>query len=131
MPPPPRPLRGRPPRTDAVHRKIAETLRGRIREGIWAPGDVIPSFLTLAREFRTGESAVRLALQALKSEGWLAANARRRLVAATPSGSATTTQGVILEVVGSSLTSVLASPVSSEMQRGIAQGVADLNAPLV
>ncbi len=53
----------------AVYWQLAELLAARIDAGEWAPGQLLPSEATLAREYDLGRDAVRDALGALRAEG--------------------------------------------------------------
>jgi len=54
-------------------RQLAAILRGQIQSGKLAPGDRLPSILTLSQEYEIAPVTVRKALNALKAEGLLAA----------------------------------------------------------
>lgn len=68
----------------ALHRRIADDLVRRIREGDWAPGGQIPSRVALAAEYGVHEQTVRLAVTLLRREGFLEGEKRRRLFVAYP-----------------------------------------------
>jgi DNA-binding GntR family transcriptional regulator len=56
----------------AVYWQLAELLAARIESGEWAPGQLLPSEATLAREYELGRDTVRDALGALRAEGKVA-----------------------------------------------------------
>jgi DNA-binding GntR family transcriptional regulator len=49
-------------------RQIADTLRGKIASGEYAPGSALPSIVLLAEEFEVTTNTVRKALGILKDE---------------------------------------------------------------
>ena len=49
--------------------QLADLLRGRIESGEYAPGDRIPSVVSLAQEYDLAAGTVRKALSALQREG--------------------------------------------------------------
>jgi LacI family transcriptional regulator len=110
---------------------VAAKLREQIKSGSWARGSVLPSFQFLARRYEVGERVIRTAIEVLKREGWIAANARRRLVVAMHAGAGTTAGGVVLEILTTSLANFVSSQPAAELQRGVALGVSDLDAPLL
>lgn len=126
----PRPTRGRPPGPHARYRRIAESIRKRMLSKEWKPGSVLPPLRTLAREFRTGEYTVRLAVNALKTEGRIGVNAFRRLVVQAPEGGCAVPDGIILEVLTSGIQRLCGSYFDA-LQRGIEMGVGELDKPLL
>src|SRR4051812_19908247 len=66
------------PSADApLYRELAQTLRGRIVSGELAPGDLLPTELKLAEDHKVSRNTVRLALNALTSEGLVSAGRGR------------------------------------------------------
>lgn len=59
--------KGRQPK----YRRLADGLRGAIREGQIKPGEVLPSSRELARRFRFNRHTVMNALSELAAEGWI------------------------------------------------------------
>jgi DNA-binding LacI/PurR family transcriptional regulator len=125
------PRRGRPALTVPLYQRVAAKLRDQMKCGSWAKGSVVPSFQSLARQYKVGERVIRTAIEMLKREGWIAANARRRLVVGVHAGGGTTAGGVVLEILTTSLANFLSSQPAAELQRGVALGVSDLDAPLL
>ncbi|XWN31600.1 MAG: GntR family transcriptional regulator [Devosia sp.] len=60
-------------RTGPVPRyvQLADVLRQRIRRGVWAPGDLVPSIESLMREFEVARVTVRQAINLLAQDGLL------------------------------------------------------------
>ena len=56
----------------ALYLQLAETMRQRIRKGMWKTGDVLPSYETMAKEFQVARVTIRQAVKMLESEGLLA-----------------------------------------------------------
>ncbi|SER88757.1 GntR family transcriptional regulator [Corynebacterium cystitidis] len=52
-----------------TNQDIAAYLRSAIRDGVYAPGDAIPSESALCRQFGTARGTVRQAVATLRSEG--------------------------------------------------------------
>jgi DNA-binding LacI/PurR family transcriptional regulator len=96
-----------------------ERMRERIRSGAWRPGQVVPSYRALAREFEVGETTVRWALAALKAEASVGVNARRRLIVLPQQNAVTVTQRVVLEILSAFMDDWHHAPGFSELQRGI------------
>ncbi|MEU3990060.1 GntR family transcriptional regulator [Streptomyces platensis] len=71
---------------DAPHDQLAATLRHRITEGVYPSGSRFPSVRSIAREHKIGLGAAYLAVEALRSEGLLEGQPRRRLTVAHPVG---------------------------------------------
>lgn len=62
-------------------------ISGKIAEGIegYRPGDELPTILSLASEYKVGQSTVKLALFALGRDGWTRGQqGKRTFVADTP-----------------------------------------------
>ena len=53
------------------YRQIANTLRGRIRNGDYRPGDRIPSAAELEKSFQVSNITIRKAIGMLAQEGWV------------------------------------------------------------
>lgn len=123
--------RGRPIQPDAEYRDLAQKLRQRILDGRWPPRTVLPSLRALAREYNVGQRVVRMAIEMLKSEDRLRTNAHRRLVVFRPGGAITTTEGMILEIMGGNMHTYLKPVDSRDLQCGIEFGAGDLWAPLL
>lgn len=51
--------------------RVVTELQRRIREGVYGPGDMLPSESQLVREFGVGRTTVVRALQMLQQEGWI------------------------------------------------------------
>ncbi len=123
--------RGRPPQPDATYRKIADKLRVRIKSGAWPPGTALPSLRILGNEYKVGIRVIRSALELLKREDRLFVNPQRRLAAKWPEGAITTTDGIILEVIGNNLHTFLNATSDLDLQRGLEFGAGDLWTPLL
>lgn len=124
--------RGRPPEPDAGYRQVAGRLRQMVRSGQWPAGSTLPSLRVLAKQHRVSQGQIRMAVEALRSEGWVATSLRRRLVAARPDRSATTTTNrTVLEVLSTELNLVLDSPWMAALQRGVERGAGEIGAPLM
>ena len=54
-------------------RQLAATLRAQIESGELAPGDRLPSILTLSQEYEVASVTVRKALNSLKQDGLISA----------------------------------------------------------
>ena len=50
-------------------RRVADSLRGRIQAGEWAPGSPLPTLDTLAAEYQVSRTTVRKAISTLTAEG--------------------------------------------------------------
>lgn len=59
----------RPKSSDAVYLKIAATLRDRIRDGEFEPGDRFPSEAAISAEFGVARGTAREALKKLENDG--------------------------------------------------------------
>jgi GntR family transcriptional regulator len=59
--------------TDPVYLRVLEDLRSRIREGMLAPGDRVPSRNGIMTRYGVGETAAKHALQVLTAEGLIEA----------------------------------------------------------
>jgi len=70
--------------SDAQYQRIAATLRQQIADGSLPPGAPLPSWRALAVEHGTGQGAVRLAIQLLRTEGLVEGRQRARLTVAHP-----------------------------------------------
>ncbi|MDI3389608.1 GntR family transcriptional regulator [Streptomyces sp. B-S-A8] len=55
----------------APYLRVAQLLRDRVADGVWAVGDRLPSRATLGTEFGVGDNVVRRAQEALIEEGLL------------------------------------------------------------
>jgi GntR family transcriptional regulator len=66
------------------YREIADTLRERIRQGEWTPGQVIPRMADLAAEYDVSRNVVGAAVKLLEAEGWLWAVPRKGTVVQVP-----------------------------------------------
>ena len=53
------------------YRQIANTLRGRISNGGYRPGDLIPSSVELEKAFQVSNITIRKAVRLLAEEGWV------------------------------------------------------------
>ncbi len=60
-----------------AYARIREAIRGRIREGVWGPGDAIPGESDLARAFGVSRLTVHRALRELAQEGVIERRRRR------------------------------------------------------
>jgi len=70
---------------DPLYRRIQNTLRGRIRQGDWLPGQALPSRRVLCSEFGTTHATLDKAIEGLIREGLLrAARGSGTFVASTP-----------------------------------------------
>ncbi|WP_257162434.1 GntR family transcriptional regulator [Corynebacterium cystitidis] len=61
-----------------TNQDIAAYLRSAIRDGVYAPGDAIPSESALCRQFGTARGTVRQAVATLRSEGLVTSGQGRR-----------------------------------------------------
>lgn len=66
---PPTPPRGRQPAAGMNAEEIAAWLRAQVEEGIWAPGDALPTNADLIEQTGASNSTVSKAVAALKAEG--------------------------------------------------------------
>jgi DNA-binding LacI/PurR family transcriptional regulator len=55
-------------------REIAAVLRGRIADGVWAPGSRIPTRVALCEEFTAGPTTIQRILADMESEGFILSN---------------------------------------------------------
>lgn len=53
----------------ALYKQVADVLRARIRDGAYAPGELLPSESQLMQEFGLARNAIRAALALLRAEG--------------------------------------------------------------
>jgi GntR family transcriptional regulator len=60
-----------PGAAEVPHRQIADTIRGRIRQGEWAPGERLPSIPAIAHLFGVAKQTVQRAVDQLRIEGVL------------------------------------------------------------
>lgn len=63
------------------YQAIAEILRGQIREGVYAPGSLLPTEKDLQASFGVSRSTVRRALNALADSGWADVKPKRGVAA--------------------------------------------------
>ncbi len=97
----------------------------------WPPGTVLPSIRNLARRHGLGPSAVRLALEVLKSEHRVGLGVRRRLVVLSPVGASLAFENIVLEVHRNLLENLLANSAMRALQAGLEAGVSRYYAPLL
>ncbi|MCW8129496.1 MAG: GntR family transcriptional regulator [Planctomycetota bacterium] len=121
--------RGRPPGHHPKYRAIAASLRKRISGGAWPPGENLPSLRALARAHRVTEYTVRLALKALRSDGY-AVRAAGGWKAARPESSCAPENNLVVEVLNSALHRHLASEMGQALQRGIETGLGQMDLPV-
>jgi DNA-binding transcriptional regulator YhcF (GntR family) len=65
-----------------LHRKIAESLSGQVKNGKLKPGERLPSERQIARQFNASRATVRTALQHLEQSGLIARRERRSALVA-------------------------------------------------
>lgn len=123
--------RGRPPRPDAEYRRIAADIRSRREKGEWPSGTVLPSTRSLARHYGVGVGTVRWALDALKAEQLIRANARKQLVIQDPQHASGPTRFLILQVFNGYLNNWLPDAYFRATQLGILRKVGELKASLL
>jgi len=123
-------MRGRPQSTSSQYRKIADLFRDRMRTGRWTNGMILPSVRELGKEFGVSRHTIWLALRVLKNENSLLTNGRGRLVLRFAITGATTTDGVILVLIGDNLQRRYHGYVR-EMQTGIMLGAGEQCAPIM
>jgi GntR family transcriptional regulator len=51
--------------------RVVTELRRRIEEGVYSPGEMLPSEAQLVREFGIGRTTIVRALQILQHDGWI------------------------------------------------------------
>jgi GntR family transcriptional regulator len=61
----------------APYLQIADDLRRKIKEGLYQPGDRLPSLPTMTAEYSSASETVRRALRELRDEGLVATQATR------------------------------------------------------
>lgn len=122
--------RGRPSRTRALYRDIADQLRQRIVSGAWPHGRPAPSMLAIARELNVGRRVIRLAYEALAKERLLLSTPRHQYQVNARVGGPTLASGVILQVVGKNLQHFLGED-TQEIQAGLMTGLAELRLPFL
>ena len=125
------PQRGRPPGEAPEYERIAAALRARMHANEWPPGAILPSIRKLAQRYRAGPSAVRLALEVLKSEHRVGLGMSRRLVALNPVGASLAFENIVLEVQRNLLGNLLGNSAMRALQAGLEAGVSRLLAPLL
>ncbi len=123
--------KGRPVSSEAQHRHIAAALRARIRSGEWDVGTVLPSRRALVEKYKVGGCAVQLALNVLKRDGMIELSPQRRLVVAPQTSPGTEPDNLVLEVMTSNPSLLLANDALSQMQNGIALGSGQIRSPLL
>ncbi len=123
--------RGRPPRIDADYRRIAADLRKRLEDGEWTSGTILPSNRALAAHYGVGVGTIRGALDALKSEQRVRANARKRLVIQDPHHASGPTQFLILQMINGYLNNWLPRMAFQSLQLGILRQIGALKASLL
>ncbi|MCK6472756.1 MAG: substrate-binding domain-containing protein [Planctomycetes bacterium] len=121
---------GRPVRSEARFRHVAEDLRRRILAGEWPHGTAIPSLRSLAAAYREGQRTVRLAVDLLKEEGHIAANARRRLLAQPAPAGTSAAGGQVLVVLTENLATLKRTGGNGDILFGVQRGVGMLDSPL-
>jgi len=131
MPATDRPRRGRPAAELAAWRRIASTLRQRLTDGTWPTGAVLPSVRTLAREFKTGKQAVVLAVEALKREGRIGGQARRRMFAIVPEDACALAGKLVLLASGNPINLQHQDGWATEIYRGIFNAAGRNGTPLL
>lgn len=67
-------------RTRQQHQEIAHYLRSAIRNGLFSPGDELPSESELTRKFDSSRGPVRQAMATLRTEGMISSGRGRRSV---------------------------------------------------
>ncbi|MFF5304795.1 GntR family transcriptional regulator [Streptomyces sp. NPDC013161] len=72
--------------------ELANTLRRRLKQGVYAPGTRIPKTADLAREFGVGTAAMRCAINQISEEGHLETHGCRTYVTAQGPSSVPATQ---------------------------------------
>lgn len=122
--------RGRPSRSRALFRDVADQLRERIVSGQWPHGMPAPSVLAVARELNVGRQVVRSAYRALEQENHLIVGANRRYQVKRGVGGLTLTKGMILEVMTNPLPLFLVGE-NVEIQRGIMHAAGKLYLPMM
>lgn len=55
-----------------ISEQVASRLESLIRQGVWKPGDLLPSERELAQQFGVSRTAIRDALRSLEILGWIA-----------------------------------------------------------
>ncbi len=119
---------GRPVSASVRYREIAAELRGRLRSGEFPTGTALPSLRRLAREYHTSDFTVRMAVDLLKCEGRIRANARHRLIATRNDRSAGSLDGLVLLVSDLPLDRLQNDPYFDQLLRGVHIGTGQLNA---
>ena len=105
-------------------------LRTQITAGAWPDGHTIPPQRKLAKQYKVGERAVRLALDGLFAEGLIAPTGKRRWIARRPKGFGLKATSPVLLVMGMHLLGQLQSPDGDALLRGLLWGVAELEYPI-
>lgn len=124
--------RGRPPNPATLYREIQADLRRRLSAKEWPPGATLPSLEALARRYRVGKRTIALAVNALKSESWVAASPRHRLIACAPEPAILLEGHAVLEILAWPLGPGAVSGLDFRaMQLGILAGIGELKAPLM
>lgn len=59
------------PRRPPDYRRIADDIRSKIADGVYAPGSRLPTYRELGEIYETSDQPVRAALGQLSAEGWI------------------------------------------------------------
>lgn len=122
---------GRPVRPDAAFRVLAERFRKQVTSGAWAPGSALPPRRQLARRYRAGEQTVRMALDLLRSEGWIGKSTRNRWLVVGEAGQRPLVDQPIIIVVGSNLETWMELPEHASLLRGMEKEAGVTGAPVL
>lgn len=87
-----------------LYRQLADELRARIESGALAPGDELPSQVSLAAEYDLGRDTVQDALTILRTEGWIVTERGKPAYVAEVVETVTLGHGDEMEVHGGTVT---------------------------
>lgn len=123
--------RGRPSRNVPHYREAAATIRQKVAEGTWRPGQPLPSLRSLGQLLGVGKGTVRNALRVLSEEGLVSWNLRGHCCVSEGKMPGRVCAHPILEVITTPLRRFLGKRSHQlSLQRGIEMGASDLQAPL-
>lgn len=119
------------PNGSQLHGKIAVELARRLASGEWAVGSRMPSYRTFANEFKVSLRTIQLAFKLLKKDGLVRVAPQRMAVAALGAPLTAIVEGAVVLVLKSNLHAYLGGDWYEKIWRGVVQGTAKDNHPLV
>ncbi len=122
--------RGRPQEAYPQHRRIADALRMRIKNGEWPNGSIVPSMRVLGAEWKVSRHTIWLAMEVLRKENCILKSGRGRLIVRSAVSGAVLARGLILQLMGDNLAHRYHGYIR-DLQTGILLGAGKLSAPIL